>query len=52
MTRAFAFFIIILMVMHLMSPFQLRGLRKREDVWKLALAALGAVALVALTKGG
>jgi hypothetical protein len=51
MTRAFSLLIVLAMIIHIIRPLGLPGLRKRADAWKLAVAALAAIALVALTKG-
>ena len=51
MTRALSLLIILAMGVHLIRPLGLPGLKKRSDFWKLALAALFAIMLVAVTKG-
>ena len=47
MTKAFSLLIILAMVVHLIRPLGLPGLKKRSDFWKLALFAFAAVMLVA-----
>jgi hypothetical protein len=44
--------IVAAMIVHLVRPLGLPGLRRRADAWKLAAAALAAFSLVALAKGG
>ncbi|MGH6923482.1 MAG: hypothetical protein ACRED5_07055 [Propylenella sp.] len=51
MTKALSLLMILAMGVHLIRPLGLPGLRKRGDVWKLAVAALLAIMLVAVTKG-
>lgn len=45
MTKWLSLVIIGMMVAHLIRPFGLPGLKRRGDVWKIALAALAAIAL-------
>ncbi len=40
--------IVLLMLVHLIRPLGLPGLKKRSDFWKISLAALGAFALTAV----
>jgi hypothetical protein len=47
MTKAFSVLIILAMVVHVIRPLGLPGLRKRSDFWKLALVAFAAVVVVA-----
>ncbi len=51
MTRAFSILIILAMAIQIIKPLGLPGLRRRADAWKLAVAALAAIMLVAVTKG-
>lgn len=51
MTKAFSLLIILAMAIQFIKPLGLPGLRKRADAWKLAVAALFAIVLVAMTKG-
>jgi hypothetical protein len=51
MTRAISLIIILLMVVQIIRPLGLPGLKKRSDFWKLAVAALASFMIVALTKG-
>ncbi len=48
MTKALAFVIIGIMVIQLIKPLGLPGLRHRRDFWKLALVALAAISLTVL----
>lgn len=40
MSKALALILLAAMVVHLIKPLGLPGLRKRGDVWKIAVAAL------------
>jgi hypothetical protein len=51
MTKAFSLLIVLATIVQLIRPLGLPGLRTRGDAWKLAVAALAAILLVALTKG-
>lgn len=52
MTKALSLVIIGMMVVHLIKPLGLPGLKKRGDFWKLAVLALVAISLtVALGHG-
>jgi hypothetical protein len=51
MIKVVSLLIAVAMVVQLIRPLGLPGLRRRADAWKLAVAALAAFALVALTKG-
>jgi hypothetical protein len=53
MTKALSIVIILIMVVQIIKPLGLPGLRKRSDFWKLALGALGLISLtVVLSHGG
>ncbi len=53
MTKILSLLIVAMMILHIIRPLGLPGLRKRSDFWKLAIAALGAMMLtVALSHGG
>lgn len=51
MTKAFALIIGAAMLVHLIRPIGLPGLRKRSDAWKIAVFAIAVIALVAAPKG-
>jgi hypothetical protein len=51
MTKALSLLIVLAMIVQLVRPLGLPGLKTRADAWKLALAALIAIMLVAVTKG-
>lgn len=51
MTKALALLTTIIMVVQIVRPLGLPGLRTRADAWKFAVAALVAFLLVAITKG-
>jgi hypothetical protein len=51
MTKAISLLVILAMAVQFARPLGLPGLKKRSDAWKLAVAALFAVMLVAVTKG-
>lgn len=52
MSKALALVIVGLMVVHLIRPLGLPGLKRRADVWKVAVAALAAIALTVLVSHG
>ncbi|MBB6010992.1 hypothetical protein MIC97_09730 [Aquamicrobium sp. NLF2-7] len=52
MTKILAFLILAMMVFHLIKPLGLPGLRRRADFWKLAVLALGLMALAAAASHG
>ncbi|WP_197435024.1 hypothetical protein [Nitratireductor arenosus] len=52
MTKILSLVIVLMMVVQLIKPLGLPGLRHRRDFWKLALLALAAISLtVALSHG-
>ncbi|MEQ8295078.1 MAG: hypothetical protein RIB55_01195 [Nitratireductor sp.] len=52
MTKILSLMILLMMVVQLIKPLGLPGLRHRRDFWKLALLALAAISLtVALSHG-
>ena len=50
MTKAFALIIGCLILVHLIRPVGLPGLRKRSDAWKLAVIAIAVIALTVAFK--
>ncbi|TDR37118.1 hypothetical protein [Aquamicrobium defluvii] len=52
MTKILAFLILAMMVVHLVKPLGLPGLKRRADFWKLAVLALGLMALAAAASHG
>jgi hypothetical protein len=48
LTKIVPILAIILMVLHLVRPIGLPGLRKRRDFWKIALAMIAAVLVTAV----
>ncbi|WP_192856775.1 hypothetical protein [Manganibacter manganicus] len=48
MTKLFALLIVAMMVIQLIKPLGLPGLRQRRDFWKLAVAALAAISVTAV----
>jgi hypothetical protein len=52
MTKLLSLVIVGLMVVQIIKPLGLPGLRKRGDFWKLALAALAAISLTVLLSHG
>ena len=48
MTKIVPILAIILMVLHLVRPIGLPGLRERRDFWKIALAMIAAVLVTAV----
>lgn len=51
MSKILLLLILAMMVIHLIRPLGLPGLRRRSDFWKLALIALAAVSLTILVRG-
>lgn len=52
MTKILSLLVVAMMILHLIRPLGLPGLRRRSDFWKLALVALGAILVtVALSHG-
>ncbi|MEP4859091.1 MAG: hypothetical protein ABJ117_00405 [Alphaproteobacteria bacterium] len=52
MTKILSLMLVLMMVVQLIKPLGLPGLRHRRDFWKLALLALAAISLtVALSHG-
>ena len=52
MTKILSLMIVLMMVVQLIKPLGLPGLRHRRDFWKLALLALAAISFtVALSHG-
>lgn len=52
MTKILSLLIIGMMIVHLIRPLGLPGLKKRADFWKIALAALAAISLTVLVRPG
>ncbi|MCO5161925.1 MAG: hypothetical protein M9939_12355 [Mesorhizobium sp.] len=52
MSKALALIILAMMVLHLIRPFGLPGLRLRRDVWKIAVMALVALGATVLLSHG
>jgi hypothetical protein len=50
LSKLLSLVIIAVMVLHLIKPLGLPGLRRRKDFWKLALAALAALSLTVLLR--
>jgi hypothetical protein len=48
MTKLFALLTIAMMVIQLIKPLGLPGLRQRRDFWKLAVMALAAISMTAV----
>ena len=48
MTKILAFVIIAMMVIQIIKPLGLPGLRQRRDFWKLAVLAMAAISLAAV----
>ena len=48
MTKIVPILAIILMVLHLVRPIGLPGLKKRRDFWKIAIVMIAAVLLAAI----
>lgn len=52
MSKALALLILAMMVLHLIRPLGLPGLRQRRDVWKIAVGALVAMGATVLLGHG
>ena len=50
MTKILSLLIIAMMVVHIIRPLGLPGLRRRKDVWKIAVAALAVFMVVVLIR--
>ena len=48
MTKLLALLILAIMIVHIVKPLGLPGLRRRRDFWKLAVLALAAISLTAV----
>lgn len=48
MTKVLAFVIMALMLVQLIKPLGLPGLKRRSDFWKLALMAIAAISFAAV----
>lgn len=52
MSKALSLLILGMMVIQIIKPLGLPGLRHRRDFWKLAVAALAAISITALLSHG
>jgi hypothetical protein len=52
MTKALSIVIILIMIVQIIKPLGLPGLRKRSDFWKLALGALALISLTVVLSHG
>ncbi|MDH6234218.1 hypothetical protein M2281_004832 [Mesorhizobium soli] len=52
MSKALSLVIIGIMLIQVIKPLDLPGLRQRRDFWKLALIALGAIGLTVVLSHG
>ena len=52
MSKLIALLILALMIVQIIKPLGLPGLRERRDFWKLAVLALAAISLTALAGHG
>ncbi len=50
MIKILSLLIIVMMVVHLIRPLNLPGLRRRSDFWKIAVVALAAISLTILIR--
>ncbi|MGU3576979.1 hypothetical protein ACLBWZ_15790 [Brucellaceae bacterium C25G] len=46
MSKILPALLIIVMVLHIIRPLGLPGLRRRSDFWKIAVIAIGTMALI------
>ena len=52
MTKVLSLIILCMMVVQIIKPLGLPGLRERRDFWKLAVAALAAISLTVVLSHG
>lgn len=52
MSKVLALVIVAMMIVQIIKPLGLPGLRQRRDSWKLAVAALAAISLTVLLSHG
>ena len=52
MVKLLSLLIVAMMIVHLIRPLGLPGLRRRADFWKIALAAMVAISLTAVIRPG
>lgn len=52
MSKLIALLILAMMVVHIVKPLGLPGLRQRRDFWKLAVLALAAISVTAVLGHG
>ena len=52
MSKILALVIVAMMVVQIIKPLGLPGLKQRRDFWKLAVAALAAISLTVLLSHG
>ena len=52
MSKILALVIVAMMVVQIIKPLGLPGLKERRDFWKLAVAALAAISLTVLLSHG
>lgn len=52
MSKALALVIVALMIVQIIKPLGLPGLRERRDFWKLAVAAMVAISLTVVLSHG
>jgi hypothetical protein len=50
MTKAVVLFLCLAMLVQVIRPLGFPGLRRRSDAWKLAVAAIGIVSVLALVR--
>ncbi|PHP66038.1 hypothetical protein CSC94_15625 [Zhengella mangrovi] len=52
MTKILSLLVIAMMVVHLIKPLGLPGLRRRKDFWKLALIAIASIVIIVAVRPG
>lgn len=52
MTKLLSILILAMMAVHIIRPLGLPGLKRRKDVWKIAVAALAAISVTVLLSHG
>lgn len=52
MTKILSLLIVVMMIVHLIRPLGLPGLKRRADFWKIALVALALISLTVVIRPG
>lgn len=52
MTKFLSLLVVVMMVVHLIRPLGLPGLRRRKDFWKIAVVAIVLIMLTVVARHG